>query len=156
METQLRQSNVERPKVNPSETTVGNSARQQEDTGSTNAPLASTTLDVEELHARCMGNLHLVHRVLDKFRTRFPEDMTEIRHAVENGDAGHVARIAHRLKGTSASVSAKGLAEAAADLERLGKADTLENVDAYVNQLDNEWKRFKNETETTVSSPKET
>ncbi len=64
-------------------------------------------LNLDELRNRCMGNIDLVNRVLKKFQTRFPEELAEMKQALECGDSERIARVAHRVKGTSASVSAK-------------------------------------------------
>lgn len=105
-------------------------------------------LNIEELQNRCMGNLDLVQRVLDKFQTRFPEEVLEIQNALDAGDTEHVARVAHRVKGTSASVSAKGLTQAAAELEELTRSKSGTNFTVCMNRLNKEWERFRNELET--------
>ena len=97
-----------------------------------------------------MGNLDLVRRVLDKFQSRFPEEMLEIHNALDAGDTELVSRVAHRVKGTSASVSAKGLAQAAAELEELTRSKSGTNFTVCVNRLNKEWERFRNEVETTA------
>lgn len=90
-----------------------------------------------------MGNLELVHRVLSKFQVRFPEEMAEIQKALETGDVEHVARVAHRVKGTSASVSANGLTQAAAELEELTRSGSGNNFTVCLNRLDTEWNKFQ-------------
>ena len=94
-----------------------------------------------------MGNLSLVHRVLDKFQKKFPEELAEMIEALESGDIERVAHIAHRVKGTSASVSAKELAKAAAEIEDLGKTGRATDIPARMDRLGDEWNKYLYEVE---------
>ena len=92
-----------------------------------------------------MGNLNLMHRVLNKFQKRLPEELAEMKKALERGDTERIARIAHRVKGTSASVSAKGLARAAAEIENLSRAGRATDISARIERLRDEWEKCLNE-----------
>src|SRR5689334_5017560 len=76
-------------------------------------------LDLQSLHERCMGNLDLVERVLDKFETRLPEELAELERNLQGEDAAKISLVAHRIKGSCANVSALGLRNAAAEIEDL-------------------------------------
>lgn len=102
-------------------------------------------LDLDELRNRCMGNLNLVHRVLTKFQKRLPEELTEIEEALECGDMERIARVAHRVKGTSASVSAKGLARAAAEIEDLSRAGRATDIPTRIEHFRDEWEKCLDE-----------
>ena len=92
-----------------------------------------------------MGNLNLVHRVLSKFQKRLPEELAEMNKALECGDMERIAHIAHRVKGTSASVSAKGLAQAAAEIEDLSRANRATDIPARIEHFRNEWEKCLDE-----------
>lgn len=102
-------------------------------------------LNLDELRNRCMGNLNLVHRVLTKFQKRLPEELADMQKALECGDMERIAHIAHRVKGTSASVSAKGLAQAAAEIEDLSRAGRAMDISPRIERFRDEWEKCLNE-----------
>jgi HPt (histidine-containing phosphotransfer) domain-containing protein len=89
-----------------------------------------------------MGNIDLMQRVLDKFQQRVPEDLAELESALDHGDTKCLARVAHRLRGCSATVSAEGLAQAAAEIEDASRAGRVADVPRGIEHLRNEWKRL--------------
>jgi HPt (histidine-containing phosphotransfer) domain-containing protein len=99
-------------------------------------------LDVWALCDRCMGNLDLVQRVLDKFETRLPEELAELQRVLEQEDAAKIALVAHRVKGNSSNVSATGLRHAAAQIEELSRAGRVADARAQMNGLQDEWRRY--------------
>lgn len=109
-------------------------------------PAAAATqpevLDLDALVERCMGNIDFVQRILAKFQQRFPEDLAELERVLEIEDSGEVARVAHRIKGASATVSADGLQHAAAEIERLGREGRTADVPAGIEQLRRQWDRY--------------
>ena len=78
-------------------------------------------LNIDELLARCMGNIGFAERILAKFQDRFEHDLEELDRALQARDAEAVARTAHRIKGASANVAASRLHEHAAEIEQLGR-----------------------------------
>jgi len=111
------------PRPNTCDPDSGDRACQQ-------AAVSPTTkvLDLEGLLHRCMGNVDLVRRVLEKFQTRLPEELAELEKALEGADMERLARIAHRVRGSSATVSAEGLAQAAAEVEDASRAGHVADV----------------------------
>ena len=101
----------------------------------------SELLNLEELRNRCMGNIQFVQRVLKKFQQRIPEELAELEKALELSDTEQIARIAHRVKGTSASVSANGLKQAATEIEDLSRAGHITDIPACIEHLRDEWDR---------------
>ncbi len=79
-------------------------------------------LNIDELLARCLGNISFATRILAKFQDRFEEDLVELDKALLAQDAEAVARIAHRIKGASANVAAAQLHESSAEIEQSGRA----------------------------------
>ncbi|NLF08409.1 MAG: Hpt domain-containing protein [Pirellulaceae bacterium] len=113
---------------------------------------ALDVLNLDELQNRCMGNFDLVRRILSKFQTRFPEDMAEMQAALGDGNTDQLARIAHRLKGTAASVSAKGLARAAAGLEDYTRSKSGSNFTLFLDRLASEWAKFQSEADRVMTN----
>jgi HPt (histidine-containing phosphotransfer) domain-containing protein len=69
-------------------------------------------------------------------------DLAELERAVRVEDAEQVARIAHRLKGASATVAATGLSTGAARIEELARRGELPEIPKRVEELRSEWTRF--------------
>jgi HPt (histidine-containing phosphotransfer) domain-containing protein len=99
-------------------------------------------LDVEDLLARCLGNLEFAQRILGKFQERCDEDLEALEKAVFARDIDSVARLAHRMKGASANASALGLQKHASEIERAARHQALEEVPASLESLKREWVRF--------------
>jgi HPt (histidine-containing phosphotransfer) domain-containing protein len=100
-------------------------------------------LDLDDLLARCLGNIEFAARILAMFQTRFGEDLEALeRHLVE-GDADSVLRLAHRLKGSSANASAPGLQVLTAEIEQLARDRDLGSVHGRLPDLRQEWCRFQ-------------
>ena len=77
----------------------------------------SRCLDMESLQRRCLGRVDLANRVLEKFRVTVEDDMALLEQALSARNLQEVARVAHRVKGSSLSVSACNLAEFSHRLE---------------------------------------
>jgi HPt (histidine-containing phosphotransfer) domain-containing protein len=105
-------------------------------------PLPSDVLDLEGLRSRCMGNIDLVERVLNTFQQRIPEEMAAMESAFQQNDAEQVARVAHRVKGCSASMSAGRLAQAAAEIEEAARGGRVTEVPANIQHLHQEWEQY--------------
>jgi HPt (histidine-containing phosphotransfer) domain-containing protein len=99
-------------------------------------------IDLEELLARCMGNLQIAERVLTKFQDRFGVDLGELEQWLDQHNAGAIATVAHRMKGASANVGAPALYEVTSELEQLGRAERIAEIPSELQQLRSEWTRF--------------
>ncbi|HEY4761142.1 MAG TPA: Hpt domain-containing protein [Thermoguttaceae bacterium] len=100
-------------------------------------------LDYEALVNRCMGNLDFVDRVLMKFHERLPLDLEELEQALAGQDAQLVQRLAHRIKGTAANTSAKGLQHIAQEIEDMGHSGCLAEIPARIQAFRKEWERVQ-------------
>jgi HPt (histidine-containing phosphotransfer) domain-containing protein len=113
-----------------------------------NAPdavlLPCGVLDLKGLHDRCMGDVDLVQRVLKMFEERMPEEFETIEKALQGRDTEQIARVAHRVKGTAASVSAGRLTQAAGEIEDAGREGRLADLPAGVERLHDEWEKYLN------------
>ncbi|MGN6548018.1 MAG: Hpt domain-containing protein [Aureliella sp.] len=79
---------------------------------------APRSLDFESLERRCFGRVDLVHRVLELFHSTAQSDIGLLEQAIAAHNWREAARLAHRVKGSSLSVSASQLAEYSQQLER--------------------------------------
>jgi HPt (histidine-containing phosphotransfer) domain-containing protein len=102
-------------------------------------------LDGEELLARCMGNWDFALRVLGKFRARLEADVADLDQALGAQDWDLLARLAHRIKGASASVSALQLRQRAAELEHAARARRVAELSTCVERLRHESNRLVQE-----------
>ena len=104
--------------------------------------LPSGVLDLEGLRNRCMGNAELMQQVLKMFTEQIPAEMQTIEKALELRNTEQIARVAHRVKGTSASVSAAGLMRAAAEIEDVSRAGRVGDLPAGIERLHDEWEKY--------------
>jgi HPt (histidine-containing phosphotransfer) domain-containing protein len=107
------------------------------------ASFSPEVLDWRELCDRCLGNIDLVQRVLEKFEQRLPQELAELQHALALSDTEQVARVAHRIKGSSANVSAEGLQRAAEEVEDSSRAGCVANIPQHIERLHWEWERYR-------------
>ena len=84
-----------------------------------------TSLDSGAVKDRCMGNLDLMQRVLDKFEKRLPDEWPSWIGSSNSETPRRLPRLAHRIKGNSSNVSAAGLRQAAEEIENLGRAGSV-------------------------------
>ena len=112
----------------------------------------SEVLDLEGLRNRCMGNIDLMQRVLKMFQERIPEEVEAMEQALQRKDAEQVGAIAHRVKGSSASISAGGLMRAAAEIEEVSRAGRIADVPASIGHFRDEWEEYLNYSVTLLSA----
>jgi HPt (histidine-containing phosphotransfer) domain-containing protein len=129
--------NAVTPSSDTNKATSGNSVCNQ-----AAGPPTSRVLDVEGLVNRCMGNIELAQRVLEKFRQRLPEELAELEEALRLGDVEKLARTAHRIRGSSATMSAEGLATAAAGVEDAGRQGRASDIPLCIERLRDEWSKL--------------
>jgi len=99
-----------------------------------------------------MGDIDLVQRVLKTFQERIPEEMETMEKAFKLNDAEQVACVAHRVKGSSASMSAGGLAQAAAEIEAVSRAGRAADIPASIEHLRDEWEKYLDYAVTLLSA----
>ena len=106
------------------------------------APSTYRVLDVDGLINRCMGNIDLVQRVLEKFQQRIPEELAELENAFELGETERLAsnRTSHPRKlgdrigrGTRASRSGD---------RRREPRGRVADIPAGIEHLRSEWRRL--------------
>ena len=107
---------------------------------STETP-AEVSLDLKSLSNRCLGRLDLIERALARFQEGLVDDLTQLEQAIGASDEQEWARLAHRIKGTSLTVSATRLSRCALELERKMGADSAE-VEQSLNEIREECDRL--------------
>jgi Amt family ammonium transporter len=109
-------------------------------------------IDFDDLVERCLGNLGFVERILTRFQTQFQSDLERLQGAYRASDANEIARVAHRMKGSAASVSARALQDVAGTVEDLGRTAQLDDIARHLDILASEWSRCVDHT-TTLATP---
>lgn len=90
----------------------------------------TVTLDVDEAVQRFNGNRQIFTRLLLRFLELNSSVDAKLEQALARGDRDELAMFFHSLKGGSANLSAKRLAEKCSDLEKLAKAGDIDTVKA--------------------------
>lgn len=103
---------------------------------------SAAAVDVMALLGRCLGNIELVVRVLDRFRKTGCADLEQIERAVERSDYDAVVQIAHRFKGAAGNTSAPALHKIAAAMEQFGREQNGAELSTVLAQLRSEWENF--------------
>jgi HPt (histidine-containing phosphotransfer) domain-containing protein len=101
-----------------------------------------SAIDLEALKVRCLGNLALVERVLCKFTGQLDADLDALEQAIVSNNAEQAAQLAHRIKGTAGSVSAKPLYEHASRAEQRALEAELDGLPNDLEQMRNDRERL--------------
>ena len=96
----------------------------------------------DDLMARCMGRLDLVERVLKAFVCQVGEDICVLQSELSAGNSVEVARIAHRIKGSSANAAIEPIRKHAAAIEEFARADRRYDVADCCEQLLEDWREI--------------
>jgi HPt (histidine-containing phosphotransfer) domain-containing protein len=95
----------------------------------------AVVFDFEALKARCLNNMNLVDRVLTKFASQVDTDLESLERAISAGNAPDVAKLAHRIKGMTASIEARSMCSDAARCERTALAAAVDDLPALLTTL---------------------
>jgi HPt (histidine-containing phosphotransfer) domain-containing protein len=104
---------------------------------------SADVFDLNELMARCLGNIALVERSLAKFHSRLDSELSELERAAQSQDFDTLALVTHRLKGTSANLAAHALRDGAAGLEEAARNRRGDEIAARLAHLRSECYRFE-------------
>src|SRR6202142_359271 len=88
----------------------------------------SPPIDLKGALERFEGDRGLLEELAQLFKDECLRTLEEIRGAIAAADAPLLTRLAHNLKGSSASLSALPLSQAAAELEKLVRSGDLSNA----------------------------
>lgn len=90
---------------------------------------------------RCGGNRTLAARLLRQFVVQTTEDLTTLGQAADGGDAGHLVKAAHRLKGAAGNLGLRESELAAAELEEAARSGKIDVAYRLVATLQTEAKK---------------
>jgi HPt (histidine-containing phosphotransfer) domain-containing protein len=76
-----------------------------------------------------------LNEVLQTFIDYLPDQINELSTAVFNNDADGVFNLAHKMKSSSSSIGALGLARTAEQIELIGRAGSTEGAAELLEQL---------------------
>jgi two-component system, sensor histidine kinase and response regulator len=106
------------------------------------APAPAPPVDYDALLQRCMGDREFADRILAKFQDRVGTDLDQLEQDLTAGDTEQVVRLAHRLKGAAANLSARALQEVASRLEALGRQGDRAGARVCMAEIRSEGRRF--------------
>lgn len=89
------------------------------------------------------GDMELLVELVEDFLGRFPQQLNEIREAVEKGDPTRTERAAHAFKGTVGYFGTKMAHSLAFELEENGRAGSFDQAAAVLKRLEQEMEQFK-------------
>lgn len=110
-------------------------------------PKQAVLFDKEGLLERVMDDEELVRELIEEFLKEIPQRLSDLEHALTQPDFKQIRSQGHTIKGTSGNMGAISLQKVAARLEAAGQADDLETATSLIQQLQDQFERFKSETE---------
>jgi two-component system sensor histidine kinase/response regulator len=109
--------------------------------------VAAEVLDVAAALERVEGDRELLEELARLFADECPKALGEIRQAWESGDAHLLERLAHTMKGSSASLGANKVSEAAFELEQQARSGGIANAGGMIQTLEKQVERVLPEFE---------
>jgi HPt (histidine-containing phosphotransfer) domain-containing protein len=97
--------------------------------------------DLEELLARCVGNMRFAHRVLRRFMSCFEEDLQRVESHLQANNWEETFRVVHTMRGSAANIGARRLEGYLASLERLAIAREPAEASSQLMIVREEWGR---------------
>ncbi|MFO1475274.1 MAG: CHASE domain-containing protein [Verrucomicrobiota bacterium] len=110
------------------------------------------TFDREEFLNRLSGDTELAETVIRGFLADLPQSLAAIRSAVEAGDVERVGQLAHRLRGSAATLSGQRLRDITAEMGVAAKSADPAALRLLVERLDAEAKSLAAALGTVCSS----
>ena len=102
-------------------------------------PEGLPVLDIERLHKSCAGKAKLERRIMTETLRLTPQILDRLRAAVGAADADPTRFEAHTLKGSSRTLGAEALGNAASLLEEAAKAGDLADAPALLGRIQADW-----------------
>jgi HPt (histidine-containing phosphotransfer) domain-containing protein len=86
--------------------------------------------------SRVGGDIELLKEIATLFLDDYPKSLIDLHEAVKTGDAKRVERAAHGLKGSVSNFAARPAVDAALQLETMGRAQQLTEVEHVLRSLE--------------------
>jgi HPt (histidine-containing phosphotransfer) domain-containing protein len=113
--------------------------------------MAGNTLDPDVVAGlRELGGSEMLSELAQMFFDDASSSLAALREAVEGDDARSVERVAHTLKGSSASMGAARMAEICSELQEAGASGDLSRAPALLERLEEEFGRARPALESEV------
>jgi two-component system sensor histidine kinase/response regulator len=100
------------------------------------SPADEVVFDKALALSRVGGDAELLKEIAELFLDDYPKSLIELRAAVQVGDARRVERSAHGLKGSVSNFGARPAVDAALQLETMGRAQKLIEVEQVLRTLE--------------------
>jgi HPt (histidine-containing phosphotransfer) domain-containing protein len=97
---------------------------------------SEAVFDKEVALSRVGGDVELLKEIAVLFLDDYPKSLSELREAVKARDPKRVERSAHGLKGSVSNFGARLAVEAAFQLESMGRAQKLVEVEQVLRSLE--------------------
>jgi HPt (histidine-containing phosphotransfer) domain-containing protein len=94
--------------------------------------------DLDDALEKVGGDKEILEEILEVFSESYPDQLAELKKAIDDGDASSVERNAHTLKGSVGAFSAKKAFETAFRLENMGREGQLLEASAEYSKLKQE------------------
>jgi two-component system sensor histidine kinase/response regulator len=94
--------------------------------------------DLDDALEKVGGDKEILEEILVVFSESYPDQLSELKKAIDNGDAPIVERAAHTLKGSVGTFSGKKALETAFRLETMGRDGNLQEAAAVYFKLEQE------------------
>jgi len=112
-------------------------------------------VELESVLYRFADDRNFMMEMFKEFRKLLPGRLKEMQAAIRNGDASHLSRLAHNLKGTSQNFNAGPIASLAFILEQRGACDNLQDAVALLERMQEEAGRLERYAEEHLSRQEE-
>jgi len=84
----------------------------------------------------------LLKRVVETYMRSIPDQLEQLKQALNNQDARDVAARAHGIKGASANIEAPAMGAAALEIEKAGEQGDLDRALPLLGELEEELERL--------------
>ncbi len=105
-------------------------------------PTSTAVFDYQELLHACGDDTAFTAEVVALFRGVYAEALPQLHAALVQGNAAALARHAHRLKGSAASIRALALRTAAEKLELQASHEQWAKLTNWLQRLEQEYQRL--------------
>jgi two-component system sensor histidine kinase/response regulator len=89
------------------------------------------------------GEPDIISELIGLFLADVPPHLVALREAVQSGDILSVERTAHTLKGSSGNMGVVRMAAICAELEGIGRSETLAGAPVWIHRLEEEFERVR-------------
>ena len=98
----------------------------------------SSIVDLDALQERVAGDMDLISEIVNIFFSRYPEAIARVREAAVSENHKNLEAAAHNLRGYLVTFHAKRSAEAASELETMGRSGNMTGAGKAFEKLERE------------------